>query len=582
LNQPVLELPVRNQVHDATQMPAAAALLDTLEHHGVDCVFGVPGSALTALYQALYGRRTIRHVLAKHEAGAAFMAGGFARAGRRLGVCWTTTGPGATNALTPIACARADSLPVLLITGNTALSSLGRGALQESTGLGVDVVRLFEPVTKLSLLVPSAERLESLLELAIRTAQTGRPGPVHLSVPSDVLGTLVLPSNARSSVPFVSERPVDRAAVAAAIDLLSHARRPCILSGHGVDISGAWSALSDLARGLGAPVVTTPKGKSVIPETDGSCAGVFGFGGHETAERLLYGEEIDVLLIVGTTLGEFATNGWDPRLARGRRLVQIDVEGTALGRNFPLDVSVVGDARAALEELAGAAKLSARSRWHSTPPRRTSRASFAPRTRSRGLAPAVVVAELRAALPDDGLLFVDNGNAILWGSRHFETRRTHTYFATLGLSAMGTALPAAIGAKLALPSKRVAALIGDAAFAMTATELHTAVEHGVGIVSVILNDGGHGMVHHGEKLIFGHDLGAARFTRSLDAAGLSRALGVRAFTVTNRQELRAAFEDALASDEPALVDVRVDPAIVPEQLASRARSVGARLSSRRN
>ena len=294
---------------DSEHMSAVHALLTLLEAEGVEYIFGVPGGPLTALFEAMQERGTIRLVLAKHEGGAAFMAASHARVRGGLAVCCGTSGPGATNALTGIASAQADSLPVLFLTGQVSTNVFGKGAIQESSVFGIDLVSLFRPVTKLSAMFPNAERVPDLVRSAIRIAKGGRPGVVHLNMPADMLRRSVPVGAVRPALPFVSQ-VIDLGALASAAALLALARRPCLLAGHGVELAGAADDLVRFAHAAQVPVMTSPKGKGVFPETDALSLGVLGFGGHERAERYLQSGAIDLLLVVGSSLNEFVTNAW--------------------------------------------------------------------------------------------------------------------------------------------------------------------------------------------------------------------------------------------------------------------------------
>lgn len=560
---------------------AVDLLMSYLVAEGVEYIFGVPGAALTPLYEALIGHRSIKHILAKHEEGAAFMAAGFARVRRKLGVCFATTGPGGTNALTGIACAMADSAPVLLITGQASTRFFGKGALQESTMFGVDMVQIYRPVTKLSTVVTSAERMRETLQGAIRTALTGRPGPVHLSLPVDILkqkvsGVMLAPHQYR-----VKSRPVDRAAVAEAAKVLSKAARPCIFAGDGVAISGASAELLELAETFHIPVATTPKGKGVFPENHELSLGVFGFGGHPRAEAYLLADYVDVLVMVGTSAGELATHAWEKNLRPSTALIHVDIDPEQLGKNYPIDVGVVGDARAALSELAeqmralhpegGALPRNPLQNLRDEVQRHVgTEYRDAPQS---PLKPQRVIDEMYAVLPENALIFVDNGNVIIWFGHYFEARAPGTCFLTLGLASMGNAVAAAVGGKLGAPDRPVVALVGDAAFGMNGLEVHTAADYGIPVIWIVLNNHGHGMVHHGEKMIWGEDLGACAFKVRLDIAGVAESLGARVFRVDTPDSFRDALEKALEHRGPSVIEAAIDPEEVPYPLARRASSV---------
>jgi acetolactate synthase-1/2/3 large subunit len=396
---------------------------------------------------------------------------------------------------------------------------------------------------------------------------------VHLNLTTDILKETVDLETTRAA--NRSGAVFDPDAVVRAAALLAGAERPVILAGSGVDVAGGWDALFELATRWSMRVATTPKAKGVFPENHPLALGVLGLAGHARAERHLLENPPDVLLIVGTTLGEFATNNWDARLARAETIIQVDIEPAELGKNYAIDLGVVGDARLVLDKLAYELP-----RAFDAPERRNVSLSAgvvpsAPPESNGGarLKPQFVIRTLREALSDTALLFVDNGNCMLWAGHFFEARRAHTYMSTLGLASMGTAVAAAIGGKLAAPEQQVVALSGDGAFAMTGMEVHTAVEHDIPVVWLVLNDSGLGMVRHGETLIYGHDLGACRYRHELDLCKFAQAIGARGYTVERPRELSGALRDALLSRKPAIVDIKIDPDAVPEPLARRAAAV---------
>ncbi len=558
-------------------MPAIHAILQLLEAEGVEYIFGVPGGPLTALFEAMQERNKIRLVLAKHEGGAAFMAASHARVRGGLAVCCGTTGPGATNALTGVASAQADSLPVLFLTGQVGTNVFGKGAIQESSVFGIDLVAMFEPVTKLSAMFPSVERIPDMMRTAIRTAKTGRPGAVHLNMPANMLRRPV-PISAVRPAPRVTSSVIQMGAIGATAELLASARCPCLLAGHGVELAGASDALLKLAHTARIPVMTSPKGKGVFPETDPLSLGVLGFGGHERAEKYLQTGDIDLLLVVGSSLNEFVTNAWSLPFAGSHKLVQIDIDPNVIGRNYPVDIGVTADAGSALRELTRRAENDGAKRdsgplnqvRESTP---RFLAAAAIDSDAVPLKPQRLMKELRQAMPDDALLFVDNGTSIIWGVHYFEVRQPRTFYVDLGLASMGAAVAGVVGGALAAPGRRSVALVGDAAFAMNGFEVHTAVDERLPIIWVVLNNNGHGMVYQGDKLMRGRDLGASQFKHPLDSAGVARALGARGVRVTTPSELQRALVDAFLHDGPTVIDAVIDPEEVAPTLARRVQTL---------
>lgn len=564
----------------APAQSVASIILDCIERDGAKYVFGVPGSAVTPMHQALKNH-SLRYVLAKHEQGAAFMAYGYARVKRSVGVVITTTGPGATNAITPTACGLADGVPMLVLTGGNAASYYGMSALQDSTVLGSDLVGMFSRVTKFSASIPAPQVAQRLTERAIDLAHDSRPGPSHLNLPVDVQKQQAVPQPRSAAQVRYQSRPVDVEAAREAARLLAAAKHPAILAGYGTVLSGAWDALIDLASRLRIPVATTPKAKGVFPESHPLSLGVFGFGGHPRAEAWLLEGQCDVLLVVGSSLGELVTHHWDRRLLPQSALIQLDIDPREIGKNYPVDVPLVGDSRATLEAMSACVDEEELRRGESKddPLLEVRKAVTAIFDRSslitaeRPLKPQRLVVEMRKVLPEDALLFVDIGNSIIWAGHYFTCNTPLTYHLGLGYGSMGTAVAGAIGGKLAAPDRPVVALVGDGAFAMNGFEVHTAVENNIPVVWVVLNNFGHGMVSHGERMVFGSDLGSSLFRARLDVCGIARSMGAEAVRVESASEFRVALERALQASGPVVIDAIVDPDEVPQPLARRARGV---------
>jgi acetolactate synthase-1/2/3 large subunit len=563
-------------VSQTATLTAIQLLLRYLEAEGVEVIFGIPGGPLMPLYEALFERGKIRPILTRHEGGAAFMADGYARVSGRLGVCCTTTGPGATNALTGLACARRDSVPVLILTAQIATSAFGKGAAQESSPLGIDIVDLYKSVTKASVMLVSPEKMADMARHLLRTALSGRPGPVHLSLPADMVKRQV-PDDFRSPAQY---RPrlghFDRRAVKEAAKRLLRARRPVILAGYGVHLSRAYPELRALAERLAVPVATTPKAKGVFPEDHLLSLGVFGLAGSPQADAALLSEETDLLLAVGTSFSEAATHAWDPRLLEGKDLLQIDIDPGEMGKNYSVEVGLVGDAREVLVELGF--QIVRDLQWSDRIANREERLAGVRALKERHprfvdeaameaeavpLKPQRVVAEMRRALPDDAILFVDIGNVMAWGLHYFTVREPGTFYINMGFGSMGHGVAGVIGGKLAAPGRAVAALVGDAAFAMNGMEVHTAVENDIPVVWVVMNNGGHGMVHMGETLQFKGKFNTSLFRRPLEVASMAEAMGALAFRAERPGEVEAAVREGLRARRPTVVEARIDPEAVP-------------------
>ena len=556
-----------------SKIPAARLLLKHLEAQGVKYVFGIPGGPLTPFYSAVHEILGLRPILTKHEEGAAFMADGYARMSRRLGVCCVTAGPGCTNVVTGIATSFEDGVPVFLITAQVATGALGRGALQECGDRGMGVVDMFRPITKASMMLNRSDKMAETVRHLLRVALSGKPGPVHLNVPADLANELVLDE----PVPRFSEhlKPAyfNREAVKEASGILIRARRPAILAGGGVNLSGAYEELKQFSKRFSIPVATTFKAKGAFPEDDPLSMGIFGFASSPKAEAYLLSGRVDVLLAVGTSLGEDATNGWDPRLKPKDALLQIDIDPVQIGKNYPVSVGLLGDAKTVLTEIRH--QMERELRWTELPPRPTEGArEFLSRfpwcaqmekmsSEQIPLKPQRLIRDLGDVLPENAAVFCDIGDNMSWAMHYLKVNQPHSVFHCLGFAPMGYGVSACIGAKLAAPGRPVIAVVGDAGFAMNGMEVHTACENNVPVIWLVLNNGGHGMVYHGENLLFGRKFNYSLFREPLRVTELAKSLGALSFQVTRPGELQGRIEECLKLGRPAVIEALVDPEEVP-------------------
>lgn len=547
----------------------AEILVKYLENEGVKYVFGIPGGHLLTLYDALK-RSSISAILAKHEAGAAYMAAGHTLAGGGLGVCCGTVGPGATNLVSGVAAAYMGSLPMLVLTAQVGTSSIGRGALQEAAGEGrtFSQVQLLSAVTKYSTMVTHASKLPETLRRALRIAMSGRPGPVHLDLPADtqrgqVEDEIIGPEQYR---PALSVRPaapeVDRA-----VELLLGAAKPAMLVGAGARRGGAPALVRRLAELLGCPVATTLPGKGALPEDHPLALGCIGLYGTRAANSYLR-SGLDVLLVCGSSLHEFSTHVWDPALRPSRALIQIDLDPSEIGKNYPVEVGLLGDAEVVLKELvarveaAGAgerrpvedlALLKTRTEYFAEP---------AMTSEEVPLKPQRVMAELREALPDDALVFTDIGNTVTWVERCLLVRQPDTTMSLSGLAAMGSGVAASIGGKLAAPDRPTVVVCGDGDFQMHGMEVMTAISHDIPVVWVILQNDMLAMVHDIQTMTYKGRYVASEFTTP-DFVKMADAFGALGLRAERPGQVAEAVRTALAGDRPAIVTVPIDPHEMP-------------------
>ncbi|MEW6220508.1 MAG: thiamine pyrophosphate-binding protein [Thermodesulfobacteriota bacterium] len=556
-------------------MKTAELVVAMLEDIGVEYVFGVPGGAIEDLNCALYKRRNIKPIVTKHEEGAAFMADGYARLSGRLGVCCATAGPGASNLITGIASAYADSIPVLTLTGQVATSVFGKGAIQETGSEGVTTSSIYRHFTRYSGLMMNEKRAEYMVQKAIRTALSERNRPVHLSLPADIMKRRVR-KDSRCTIPEPG-RFFDRDGVRKAAARLLAAKRPVIIAGWGVVRSRGAEELRKLAERLDIPVATSPKAKGVFPESHPLSLGVLGFAGSPVAKEYIVESEVDVMLAVGTSFNEMMTSGWDRRLEPSQCLIQIDIDFEEIGKNFDVCIRLLGDARTVLLELdyeaqrqaeaAGTKPAAGSSRGPEVAVLRLKHrdANRSPEPRNGRYHPQDLVEDIQKSFPADTIFFADCGNSMAWAIRHLVMERPYSFYVSLGFASMGYAVAAPVGAKLAFPDRPIVALVGDGSFLMNGFEVATAVNYRVPVIWVVLNNAMLGMVYHGRRL-FKKPIpeGIPSQFQQVDFARVAEGLGARGIRVDWAGGITPDLvANILESGQPTVLDVHIDPEAVP-------------------
>ena len=532
---------------EAATLRGSQLVCEALRDAGADVIFGYPGGATLPIYDALPDHPWLRHILVRHEQGAAHMADGYARVARRPGVCLATSGPGATNLVTGIASAYMDSIPMVAITGQVSTALMGRDAFQET-----DVLGMVAPITKHAFLVERVEDIQPTIARAFAIAMAGRPGPVLVDIPKDLQNASA--PRRRRPVDLPAVKFLDEAALEAAVALLADAERPLIIAGHGVRLARAHGLLAELARRLDAPVAHTLLGLGVIPEDDPLAAGMLGMHGVPATNRAV--NAADVILGVGLRFDDRVT-GKVSAFASRAKIIHVDIDPTQIGKNVPTTVGIVADAGAALAALI--ARLPAREHeaWRGQ--------AVAPRHRPHlvryeeqvELAPRPVIRAIRAAARDDAYFVSDVGQHQMWAAQHLGLVTHDRYLTSAGLGAMGYALPAALGAQVADPDADVWAIAGDGGAQMTIQELGTAVQEGLPVKLVILNNGYLGMVRQWQQLFFNGRISQTPIS-SPDYVKLADAYGARGFRVERRAQLAPALAEAAACQGPCVVDVRIE------------------------
>jgi acetolactate synthase-1/2/3 large subunit len=541
---------VESQPAPAPTVRGADHLVSMLAEAGVEIVFGLPGGAISPVHDALLDTN-IRCVTTRHEAGAMFAAAGYAHSTGKLGVVAVTSGPGFLNAMTGLASAWCDGLPVLLLVGEVPRMASGKGMLQDGSAHGLQIIEMARYVSKMAVEVPRPSALPYLMKRAMATALSGRKGPVVLTLPLDVTTAQLSPPQIHGSVTFggmVSPDTLDEVA-----GLLLGAERPLILAGSGVRNDGAPARLRKLAERLGCPIATTPKAKGVFPERHPLSLGVLGVGGHPSVRRYLE-SGVDVVVAVGTSLGDLASDGFSPLLQGTRALVHVDIDARQIGKSYSPTHAVVASATeffGGLTERVG----DRQPRLRATP-NGVERHKLPRSTKPDRISPADALRELQQQLPADTIYTIDSGEHFLFAVHYLETNTPDSFIAMSGLGSMGQSIGAAVGAQLAYPDRTVAAICGDGCFAMNAFEVATAVAERLPLRVFVFNDERLGMVEKGCQTLYGRH--PEYPTNPLDVCDIARGLGAATIRIDQPGKLEAARELLRTTPGPVVIDVRID------------------------
>jgi acetolactate synthase-1/2/3 large subunit len=539
-----------------TKMTGAQALIASLEHEGVDVVFGVPGGAILPAYDPLLDS-PIRHVLARHEQGAGHMAEGYAWATGRVGVCIATSGPGATNLVTPLADALMDSVPVVAITGQVPTSAVGNDAFQEAYTTGITM-----PATKHNYFVTDPGELPDVIHEAFHIASTGRPGPVLVDIPKDILNQstawrapreLSLPGYK----PTVDGHP---RRIREAIEMIEKSKRPVLYVGGGVIKANGSKALRRFAEASGVPVTTTLMGRGAFPDSHPLAMGMPGMHGTYTAITAI--QKADVLIAVGVRFDDRVTG--NPKFfAPHAKVIHVDVDPAEVGKVRTADIPIVGDAGRVLEQMVaawGERPLPDRSRWLETIA--SWKAEYPLRYEQApdgAIKPQSVVEELYRLTSGDATIVAGVGQHQMWASQYWKFEDPRRWINSGGLGTMGFAVPAAIGAKAGTPNELVFALDGDGCFQMTLNELITASTERIPIKVAVFNNGVHGMVTQWQRLFYNGRFSSTFLGDGIDYPKLAEAMGCVGLRAETPDELSPALEKALSIDDrPVVIDVVVD------------------------
>lgn len=531
------------------QLTGAEIVIECLKEQGVDTVFGYPGGTILNIYDELYKHSDeIHHVLTSHEQGAAHAADGYARSTGKVGVCFATSGPGATNLVTGIATAHMDSVPVVAITCNVGVPLLGKDSFQE-----VDIAGVVMPITKHSFIVKDVKKLAKTIRRAFVIAKSGRPGPVLVDITKDVTAAKTDFENAvpKPVKPSVSE--IEEADLAKAAEMIREAKRPFIFVGGGAIAANAWEELRTLAHKIQAPVTDSLMGKGAFSGEDELYTGMLGM--HGTKASNLGVTKCDLLITIGARFSDRVT-GNTRNFARNAKVIQIDVDAAEINKNVLVDCSVVGDAKEVLKRLIDMVEQEEHKEWLEYV--EELKAKYPLRYNQEGLSGPAIIEEIYRQTKGDAIIVTEVGQHQMWAAQYYKYKAPRTFLSSGGLGTMGYGLGAAIGAKMGNPDKVVINVAGDGCFRMNMNEIATAVRCGKPLVQIILNNHVLGMVRQWQTLFYEQRYSQTILNDGVDFVKVSEAMGAKAIRVTKMEEVEPALKMALSSEGPVVLDCWID------------------------
>ena len=530
------------------KLTGAEIVIECLKEQGVDTVFGYPGGAILNVYDALYQHQNeIRHILTSHEQGAAHAADGYARATGKVGVCFATSGPGATNLVTGIATAYMDSIPVVAITCNVGVSLLGKDSFQE-----IDIAGLTMPITKHNYIVKDVNQLADTIRRAFGIARRGRPGPVLIDIPKDVTANMAEYEPKKIVQPRRREC-VDEVELQAAADMIQEAKKPYIFVGGGAVLSDAAEELLEFAKKVDAPVADSLMGKGAFPGTDPYYTGMLGMHGTKTSNHGV--SECDLLIVVGARFSDRVT-GNAKKFASKAKILQIDIDPAEMNKNVIITQGVTGDIKVVLSKLNEMLTQQDHSEWIRQI--EEYKAKYPLTYHPDVLSGPFVVEEIYRQTKGEAIIVTEVGQNQMWAAQYYKYPKPRTLLTSGGLGTMGYGLGASIGAKCARPDKCVVNIAGDGCFRMNMNEIATAVRSQIPVIEVILNNHVLGMVRQWQDLFYEKRYSATVLNDQVDFVKLAEAMGAKAFRASTREEFVQIFEKARGLNEPVLIDCQID------------------------
>ncbi len=533
------------------ELTGSQIVIECLKEQGVDTVFGYPGGAILNIYDEIYKHsHEIKHILTSHEQGAAHAADGYARATGKVGVCFATSGPGATNLVTGIATAYMDSVPVVAITVNVAVNLLGKDTFQE-----IDIAGVTMPITKHNYIVKDITKLADTIRKAFRIARSGRPGPVLVDITKDVTA----PTTKAEYLPKTPE-PVKRMTeniteedINSAVQMIRHSKKPFLFVGGGAVISEAHDELKEFVDKVDAPVADTLMGKGAFDGTDSRYTGMLGM--HGTKASNLGVTECDLLITIGARFSDRVT-GNAKLFAKHAKILQIDIDPAEINKNVTAHSSIIGDVKEVLVRLNAALEQQNHKEWLSHV--MGLKEKYPLKYNQEILTGPYILEKLYEITKGDAIITTEVGQHQMWSSQFYQYKLPRTFITSGGLGTMGYGLGACIGAKMGRPDKTVVNIAGDGCFRMNMNELATATRYNIPIVELIFNNRVLGMVRQWQTLFYGKRYSHTNLIDKVDFVKLADAMGAKAYRITKKEEVESVLREAIALNEPVLIDCIID------------------------
>ncbi|MBD9029899.1 biosynthetic-type acetolactate synthase large subunit [Eshraghiella crossota] len=530
------------------QLTGSQILIECLKEQGVDTVFGYPGGAILNVYDELYKHSDeIKHILTSHEQGASHAADGYARATGKVGVCFATSGPGATNLVTGIATAYMDSVPVVAITCNVGVPLLGKDSFQE-----IDIVGVTLPITKHNFIVKDVNKLADVIRNAFRIAKEGRPGPVLIDIPKDVTAKMADYEYKTPVVPEVNKN-IDSNEIAEAIDMIKKARKPFVFVGGGSIISGASAEIAEFVEKVDAPVCDTLMGKGAFDGTSERYTGMLGMHGTKTSNFGVM--ECDLLIVLGARFSDRVT-GDTSKFASNARILQIDIDPAEINKNIKVDMSIVGDIKVVLEAINARLDKENHKEWmdHIYEMKK----EYPLRYNKDILTGPYLMEKIFEVTDGNAIITTEVGQHQMWAAQYYKYKEPRTFLSSGGLGTMGYGLGASIGAKLGRKDKIVINIAGDGCFRMNMNELATATRYNIPIIEIIVNNHVLGMVRQWQTLYYGQRYSYTVLEDQVDYVKVAEGLGAKAYRVETKEDFEAALKDAIAMNIPCVLDCHIE------------------------